>query len=322
LSTSIGGRADLVHSSVRDDVLISDFGSQTEWLGMLYGTAKYDVAETASFNAGVGFAMRSASLAELYSKEIFTPVVRTGNNIVIGDSGLNPEKNIQFDLGFRKTGERFTFGLRGFSSLIDDYILVARDGSLDLAKGDSAPADFNDRLGYRYRNLSRATLYGGDVSADWKLLRFLALSGSLTYVKGTNHDPGAFLADSDTTTEFRSSGGSDGLPNIYPLSAFVGLRVFEPEDQRWSVELYSRMAKGQDYLADTLGEAGTPGFSIFGLRGLYQVSEGLRLTGAVNNLFDRSYFEHGSLSLSTPNDVATFVHSPGLNFVFGVEMTY
>ncbi|MGL5096243.1 MAG: TonB-dependent receptor, partial [Planctomycetia bacterium] len=323
LTASVGGRVDLVHSNVRDDLMVTDFTSSTEWLGMGYVTAKYEMTEKSSLNAGVGYGMRNAALAEMYNNRALTPVIRTGNSVVIGGDGLNPEKNLQVDFGVRRNGDRFSYAAGVYSSLIDDYILVARDPTLDTSGTPVGfPLAFNDQLGYRYRNLSRASLYGGDVSAEWKLLSFLALNGSLNYVKGTNHDPGNFGFDNNGNTVFNPLGGSDALPNIYPLTAQLGLRLFEAEAQKWSVEAYSRMTKGQDYLAETLEEFGTPGFTIFGLRGFWQATDKLRLTAAANNLFDRSYFEHGSLSVSTPDGNGTFVGAPGLNFIFGAELTY
>ena len=306
-TVTIGSRIDAVRSYADDDVVAAGNGANNDTLGMAYLTTKLRLTEPLSLNAGVGYGMRSANLTELYANAPFVPLVRFGNSYLWGDEDLEPERNLQFDLGLKGEWENVTASVRGFHSSIDDYILYTLAG-LNAGGGVAS---------YRYvaTNLERATLYGGDASAEVRLLRWLAVNGSITFVEGINHSP--------TTSFAATAGEQESLPNIYPLNGRIGIRVFEPCNGRWSLEFIARMVKGQEYLASTLDEIGTPGFTVFGLRGYFQVNDNVRLTSSIENLFDRNYTEHGSLAITGPTGGGyTFVKEPGFNWLTGVEVTY
>ena len=112
-------------------------------------------------------------------------------------------------------------------------------------------------------------------------------------------------------------GHSEGLPNIYPFNSTLALRVFEPQKNRWQVELSARFVAAQDYVAASMAELPTPGFVTCALRGHYRVDEHVRLTAAIENLFNTSYVEPGSLVIVNGQGVPTFVKQPGIGAMFG-----
>ena len=104
------------------------------------------------------------------------------------------------------------------------------------------------------------------------------------------------------------------------------------ENPTWGVELAAWMANQQNrigYLRPTAGdrlipvEDPTPGFTVFYVRGYWNVTERLNIVGGVDNLFDRTYLTH--LNLRLPNQtpyVNSVVYSAGITPYVGVEWTY
>jgi outer membrane receptor protein involved in Fe transport len=317
LTVSAGGRLDFSRTYVDSVDEVFGGGSQpgdifpgsyspNEVLGMAYLLSELRLTRTLYLESGVGFGMRNPTLAELYSDSVFVPLVRYGNSIGVGNSALDPERNLQFDVGLSHRGDVVSGGIRGFHSNIDNYILYRFEGTAGNVTNDPDNR-FASRV-YQYDNLDRASLYGGDLYGDVKLMPGMTMFGTMTYVRGINHDP--------------QGKGAEGLPGIYPLNGTLGLRVFEPENERWGVTGLTRLVKGQDVLADSLFELPTSGFVIFDILGYYRVNDHLRLTTAILNVGDRVYTQHGSLLIRDRNNNASFVKDPGINARFGIELTY
>jgi outer membrane cobalamin receptor len=354
-----GGRVDHVESRVREnDAVITQFGDPSQLyyvpgferpshlLGMAYMASKLRTSAHVNWNAGVAFAMRAPSLAELYSDEPYVPMIRFGNSYIDGNSSLDAEKNVQIDFGLAYTRERWSWGARAFMANIFDYVLtvpsnvtptqlgsqtnvMGRDFSSfpAISRGDIAEGTPNadqSQAGYRYSNVDYAVLYGGDLYAEVPLAAAWSLGGTLSYVEGVNYDPQQFEQDISLPSSGRmvALGGQDSLPGIYPLSGTIELRWFEPEHERYGLEFASRLVAEQDRVAATLAELPTDGFIVCSIRGHWQATQNLRLTAAVENLFDVGYTQHGSLVIVGPSGVPTFVPEPGISAVFGADLRY
>ena len=316
------------------------FDSSTRFLTTSYLTSGLQVTETLTLNAGVAFAMRPPNLTELYADQPFAPLVRFGNSFAMGNSGLDPEQNLQFDLGFTSKHEQTTFGARAFHSNIHNYIGLAGNNYASFPLiGVAAPGtlgrgrpymsdpsipnqDLNAdsaSIGYSYRNLDRVTLSGFDLVAEHQVFPWLELGGTLTYVRGINHDPTWVDV---YTGQVNDLPGSEGLPGIYPLSGILTTRLIEPLDRNWSVEWQSRFAAQQDYLAYSLGEIGTPGFFVHNIHASYRWRERLTLRSSLLNVFDRNYYEHNSLAIVDRNGNIGFVRNPGLAWFISAEYRF
>ena len=120
---TVGGRMDFTRSflDTLDPVVTSaggvnpyspGFAQPSNQLGMLYGRTEARLTDNLSANAGMAYAMRNPSLAELYSNDPFVPLVRWGNSVSRGNSVLNPERAWHFDLGVNGNWERLSGGAR------------------------------------------------------------------------------------------------------------------------------------------------------------------------------------------------------------------
>jgi outer membrane receptor protein involved in Fe transport len=362
LSVNVGGRVDQTWAAVdAADRIITQIDDPADYfyvpgvnqpsftLGMAYVAARYKLSDEHTLRAGTGFAMRSPDLGELYSDEPYVPYLRFGNTFLDGLSTLKPEKTLQLDLGLTYESKRTSWGIRGFYAMIRDYILPV-PAFIDPSAPDfilaprvlgrdfyAFPADWRtdigtvnenadtNQAGYQYVNLSLATLLGGDLYGEHKLLDWLSVYGAMSYTRGTNTSPVAFLETPDQYGPDGQKiplGGSEGLPGIYPLNGTLAVRVFEPEQDRWLVEFAARMVRAQDHLATSLSEIGTPGFTTFALRGYYRVNKNVRLRVDLDNLLDRYYAEPGSLAIIGPAGLPVFVPEPGFTAIFGLDARF
>jgi outer membrane receptor protein involved in Fe transport len=363
VTVTVGGRVDYCKAWLNvDDPVITEIDNPDAWfyqpgfsqpsqcLGMAYIMGKIKLSEEYTLKAGTAFAMRMPDLAELYSDEPYVPLVRFGNSYVDGFSVLQPEKNIQLDLGVNYQSKRVAYGVRGFFATIYDYILPV-PAYIDPTPPDFIvapkvlgrnfryfPPDWRTDLntpnencdlcqaGYQYVNLDLATLLGGDLYGEVKLNDWLSVYGNMSYVRGTNESPVCFDASKDSPFSIDGHiihlGGTDGLPGIYPLNGTIGVRIFQSVEDRWRLDFSARMTRKQDHVAETLDEIAAPGFTIFNLRGYYRVSKNVRLDMEIQNLFNRYYIEPDSLVIIGPNGLPTFLPEPGISAIIGVDARF
>ncbi len=158
---------------------------------------------------------------------------------------------------------------------------------------------------------------GFELYGERDLRPWLTAFASLNYVEGRDREIDA------------------ALPQIIPLWSRAGVRI-KPvtETPEWGVELAAWMVNQQNrigYLRSTSPnrsvlipvEEPTPGFTIFSMRGYWNLTERLNVIGGIDNLFDRTYLTH--LNLRLPNQgqfVNSTVFSPGITPYVGVEWTY
>lgn len=306
-------------------------------LGMLYGNSKLWLTENINVTAGSAFSMRGPNQSELYSASQLQPIARFGNSYVTGNSNLNAENLIQFDLGLNGKWEAFNFGARSFYTSIYNYIQAANvvssagGGSFSYGRAvdNNTPIDDQASVGYQYVNLNWADIYGGDMFAEANLVPWMLVGGLVNYQKGTNHDTRFWTGGAATPSgiaQVGSKGSAEGLLGIFPLNGAVYLRLVDPvqNSNRWALELRTRMVSGQNFVARSQGEVPSLGYTVCDLGGFWQITNSLRLTSSILNLFNRNYTDIGSLAIvnSAIANPFGFVLNPGITATFGAEYSF
>lgn len=322
------------------DTSITGFSTPTRVLNTTYVTSSFKVTDDTILNAGVSYAMRPPNLAELYSNSPSAPLVRFGNSFVYGDSNLNSEKNLQFDLGLTKRLRKSTYGARIFHSEINDYIglgatnwgyfpAIGTSPNGTLGRGQAVNANpfvpnpnisaDSASLGYIYRNIDRVTMEGFELRGEQLAQPWLEFVETLNFTRATNYAP---TWTDITTGQVHRFGGTEGLPGIYPMNGTATVRVVDPKSRKWTAEWQSRFARQQDYLAKSLGEVGTPGFIVHNINATYRWSDFISLRASLLNVFNLNYYEHTSLAIVDKSGNVTFVKNPGISLFMGVECTF
>ena len=359
LSVNIGGRVDQCKATMdRNDPVVTQFTDPNEFyfmpgydepsrtLGMAYASGKLKLTEYHALNLGVGYAMRPPDLAELYSDDPYVPIARFGNSYASGVSNLAAERNLQVDFGITSQRKMFRYGARGFYATIRDYItpvpafidptapsfidapkVMGRDFQYfpPQWRTDLGTTNVNAdtcQAGYLYTNIDLAVLYGGDLFGEVQLTDRFSVFGSMSYTRGVNCTPVVYVDSGSFVVKdgkFVPIGHAEGVLGMYPFNGTLGVRLVEPEKDRWGVEFSSQMVARHTYVAESLSELTNPGFATFDLRGYYRLRERIRLTLAIENLLNKDYAEPGSLVIAGPSGTPTFVKEPGTTAILGLD---
>lgn len=355
LNLTIGARGDIYTAgfdansvaitSAQSYGTVVGFTQPSQVLGMVYGNAEYEVNDEVTTISGFGIAMRGPDVTELYSSGPFAPIYRFGNSSASGNSNLLPEINVQFDLGANAKYDNANLGFRSYISNIFDYILATPylqpngqpgfGGNGNYSYGrtiqNGIAVQDTTAVEYQYHNLDRASLMGCDFMGDYKLNEWFTLAARTSYTKGTNHDVRFYQINGVTRTVDTTGrkGSAEGLPGIYPWNGIVALRIHEPTEEagaesRWGGDLHVRMVQGQNFVARSLGEVPSDGFTTLGIRGFWRPNQNLRFTLSVENLLNRNYAEIDSLAIFNPNISNGFIFVPeqGIYALFGMEASF
>jgi outer membrane receptor protein involved in Fe transport len=264
-----------------------------------------------------GYGQRAPTLTELYAAGPFIGVLQTGTSRLIGDPNLEKEKVSQFDVGLQADYGRYQGGITGFYAFIDDYI------TFDLNKGGVGITQVV------FTNTPRATLAGGELFGQYRLLDWLTPFSNMAYVQGEDRTHNVvqrlpFIASSRRNNPLTGERAAavEALPQIPPLELRTGFRIHDKaRNPRWQIEFSARAVMGQDNIAASLGEFPTPGFTVFDVRSYWQVSDMLLVTAGVENFNDKLYREHlDPVSGNVLNVNPLF--RPGTNFYFSTQLTY
>ncbi|MCL5426849.1 MAG: TonB-dependent receptor [Gammaproteobacteria bacterium] len=242
-----------------------------------------------------------------------------GQSITIGSPDLEPEKSTNYELGaIYDNLAGFSLGATAFFNQFKDRIASADDLAncqfID-SNGNTPNAGLSNCLSVgnftaqesfsQLTNIDRAETRGIELNASYQIAPAWSISGGYTY----------------TDTEI-TSGENEGMvltnvPN-HKLTADLTWAINERWNTTLEGEYYSsreRFAAGLPTSGETLSlyeQLGNKldGYERFNLRSSYLVSDNVRLTGTIYNLFDKDFsssdtFEHNGETLRAYNFTQT-----------------
>lgn len=236
--------------------------------------ARFEADPAASYEFGVARKTRSPNLYERYSwgrsTMDMTMIGWFGDgNGYVGDPDLDPE--VAWTLSAAATwrdavNKAWEVRVSPHYSRIDDFIDVDRIGTFApyMLMGDT-------RALLRFANHD-ARLWGVDLAGRvtlWDAARYGRgqLRGTLAYLRG------------------KREGGGD-LYHIMPLNATLGI---EHVIRAWTTLAEVQFVDRKSRVDERRFEDETAGHALVNLRASYQVTDALRLSAGVGNLFDRQY---------------------------------
>ena len=275
--------------------------SQTDGLYSFYMTNTLDINEHWTGGLSFGHAQRPPSLIDRYADGMFLGIIQSGYRRVVGDPSLKKERNWQIDATINGKYDNWRGYVRGYQSWVIDYITYSQ----------STAVDPTGAVLLNTMNTPLAELRGFEAFNSFDLSPRITPFASAHYVYGVDQTLG------------------QALPQIPPLQGFAGIRFHDPnEGRRWGLEAFATITRQQDrnaFIRVTGGapyevrqiEQQTPGWTIYNLRGYWNVSQNMMLSGGINNIFDKTYIQH--LSLRTP---PVLVYSPGISPYMSMEWIY
>ncbi|OLU25628.1 TonB-dependent copper receptor [Pseudomonas sp. PA15(2017)] len=236
--------------------------TRAETLPSGFARYEYDLADSpTTLYAGLGHVQRMPDYWELFS-----PDGGPSGSLNAFD-GIQPEKTTQLDFGVQYQGERLQAWASGYAGQVRDYILYTYTPGM---MGSSSRAQNVD-----------ARIMGGELGASYQWTDSWKSAATLAYAWGKN-----------------SSDGSP-LPQMPPLEARLGLTY---EQDRWSAgalwRVVAAQGRGSEGQGNVVGKdfGDSSGFAVFSLNAAYRVSDSLKLSTGIDNLFDKTYSEHLNLA--------------------------
>ena len=265
--------------------------TRQQQLGSGFLRYERDHGQAWTWYAGLGHSERMPDYWELFSADA------GASGSANAFAGVKPERTTQLDLGLQFRGRTLDAWLSAYAGQLQDYILFNyRSGGM---MGSSTQASNVD-----------ARIAGAEAGLEWRPGEGWKLGSSLAYAWGENRD------------------AQRPLPQMPPLEARLSA---SHAHERWSsgallriVNRQNRVATGQgNVVAQDLGP--TAGFATLSLNATYRISDALRASAGVDNLFDRAYAEHlnlaGSADFGFPADPVR-INEPGRSFWLKLDYRY
>jgi len=251
----------------------------------------------------VATGFNAPSLYRLYS-----PASHYLSGITLGNKNLKPEKSTSFELGLRQTIiEDYTFSVAVFNTEIEDvheYVYLWDNNiGIDTLGNDWLRDDYR---GDTYINAGTMTIQGLEIGFVSNLFSSLVFSGNMSWVKGNqkfisadineNHTGGNHVQSFNNGSFIAGQITANGLARRANTANFSF--IYNPLDIL-SFGLFAKyVGKRDDVFYDAasgpygaLGTKEVSSFTIIDISSRFNLSEQIKATLRIENLFDKEYFE-------------------------------
>lgn len=287
--TGARASADRVRDPMTSQAIEVD-GDWSRVVGNARVLVRLDRADHWHLFGGVSQGFRAPNLSDLSRFDS----ART-NEREVAAPDLDPEDFLSFEVGLKLRRPRLALEAALYQTEIDGLIVRVPTGRLVGTELEITKRNAGDGFVHGIELRGEGNLHG----AWWVTGRFAWLEGEVEIV-----EPGTGVR-------------RQTLDKMMPAMGGIALR-WQPSAGRVRAELLWEAAARQDRLspADLLDTqrippAGTPGWEVLTLRGHWQVTEQISLSGALENLLDEDYRIHGS-----------GVNRPGRSLVAGLEVGF
>ena len=197
---------------------------------------------------GLGQATRVPDARELY--------FISSNGTTIGTPNLEQTTNREIDLGYETNNDLFTFKIKTFYSILDDYIYYN-----------------NSLLSNKFLNID-AKVYGAEVSASYFATDDISIDLGASYKRGKKDNAIAGQTDKD-------------LADMAPLRGNIALNYAYMNNSMATLEVQAS-DKWSDIDEDN-GEQVLKAWAVLNMKVKHAVDKNTEITIGVNNMFNQTY---------------------------------
>lgn len=242
---------------------------------------------------GQGFKVPAYDLA--YIEHYNQPTAEYIYEVLPADD-LDPEKSDTYELGLRGHLGDFTVSAALFYNEFDDFLATELTQRETVFNNDGSLAYIHDQ--YQYKNIESVTIKGAEFSTTYYASDTFSVFLNASYQDGKN----------DETDEYISS--------ISPLSGNLGLSF---QGDIYGSDLIINFAKKMTKVNP--GKYQTPGYGTVDWLARANFGQA-SLNIAVRNLFDKTYYQHGSLADHSASDSLEGLESAGRNISASVSYQF
>ena len=252
----------------------------------------HQVIPTLDIQVGVGHTLRVPDPMERYFA-----LKRMGNDWV-GNPALQPTRNTGLQAGANYRYGRSLASVSVSRDWVSDFVTIHGQRRVNMVPGVMNP------VARSYLNVD-ARLLTGEFSLTSPLTDRLSATVRGSYTRGDKDtDPAAGITSSN-------------VAEIPPANGSVSLRY---DRAALFVEAQGVFAAAQERVDTDLNEAPTPGYGLMNLRAGVQFRR-MRLTIALDNVFDRLYVQHNSFQRD-PYRTGARVPEPGRNLYTSISYRF
>ncbi|MCK8124039.1 TonB-dependent hemoglobin/transferrin/lactoferrin family receptor [Pseudoalteromonas sp. 2CM39R] len=242
---------------------------------------------------GQGFKVPAYDLA--YIEHYNQPTAEYIYEVLPADD-LDPEKSDTFELGLRGHIGDFTVTAAVFHNKFDDFLATELIDRETVFNDDGSFGYIHDK--YQYQNIDSVTIKGAEFSTTYYATDAISVFLNASYQDGKN----------DETDEYISS--------INPLSGNLGVSF---QGDTFGSDLIVNFAKKMTKVNE--GNYETPGYGT--VDWLARASFGqANLNLAIRNLFDKTYYQHGSLANHSASDSLEGLESSGRSISASISYSF
>ena len=274
---SLGARYDITH--IQNDDVNQQSNDYNGFNANIFTV--YNLNREHKLFFGLGQASRVPDARELYFKQNAPLPAPSGRIKITGTDDLDMTTNQEVDFGYETDNENFKLKIKGFYSLLTNYIYYNKD----LANNNFVNID--------------ATVYGAELSASIYATDDITVDMGASYKRGQKDQALDNQDDKD-------------LADMAPLRGNIALNYEYANNSLATLELIAS-DKWSDYDADN-GEQELAAWSIVNLKAKHAFSKNMDFTVGINNLFNETYTQSNTyvdLILLSAGTDTMLINEPG-----------
>lgn len=218
---------------------------------------------------------------------------------VIGNPNLKPETSQSFEIGSKYAGQVWGSQFSLYENHYNDFIEYTK-----LPAG--SPEGVTGYSTYKYQNLSKVMIRGGDWRGYWQALPALRLSAGLAITRGYDKSSDAPLNSVE--------------PERLTLAA-----QWSPSE-RWGTEWRLRAAAEKKHInTSSTNYFSTPGYVVNDLSAWWKIQSHIKVNLSLNNILDKTYYLWSDVrraGVTAVDPAPEFYTQPGRNMAINVKFDY
>lgn len=245
-----------------------------------------------------------------------------GPYAVFGNPNLKPETANNFGLGIRGQSNQLEYGVHFFRNYYQNFITT-----------EVIPNSIRGVGTLHYVNLERALIQGYDAYIKWNFAQNWHIKGTIEQISGKKFGnfPNGYQGNQQIFVHSRP------LRDTPPLKAAVSLRY---DTNKWGFNVdvsHSNQKRNEDLgiLAGSSVYNPHIAYTLVDIGAYWQPTQNLTITGGINNLFNKKYWDWANIAYLIPEDdikadlalkiregKEDFYSSPGRNFNLGLRYQF
>lgn len=232
--------------------------------------AIHQLSEAWRIKGGVGSGFKAPNLKQL-SPEFESFRAMGGRGVVRGNPGLQPEKNMSYEVGVQYQMEPWDVGLTIFHNEVKQLIVTQRQAACDV----------RGRVCLNYENVERARFQGVELTNTWQLSKAISVAMNYTYLRAKDSNTGRDL--------------DDRARHVF------NTRLHWSPSERWQLRLLWEHIGSMPYTQNTQTYH-QPSYDLWSMYADYQMSKQLQLLFGIENLMDKKLANDGTGRYSTRSE--------------------